>query len=83
MIMPVLYPSSATHKSDSVKLGRETDFVLAPEDPIEIPYGQKLFVLDEDRSVGDPRHPVAAIRRLGPTTMIYDEGPVCPFAKIC
>jgi len=51
VIMPVLYPSTATHKSDSVKLGRETDFVLAAEDPIEIPYGQKLFVLDEDRSV--------------------------------
>ena len=51
VLMPVLYPSTATHQRESVKLGRETDFVLAPEDPIEIPFGQKLFVLDEERSV--------------------------------
>jgi type VI secretion system protein ImpE len=51
VLMPVLYPFSAGHERDSVKLGRETDWLLAKEDPIEIPYGQKLFVLDEDRSV--------------------------------
>jgi type VI secretion system protein ImpE len=51
VLMPVLYPFSARHHSDAVKLGRETDWVSTPEDPIEIPYGQKLFVLDEDRSI--------------------------------
>jgi type VI secretion system protein ImpE len=51
VLMPVLYPSTASHQRESVKLGRETDFVLASEEPIEIPYGQKLFVLDEERSV--------------------------------
>jgi type VI secretion system protein ImpE len=51
VLMPILYPFSATHERDSVKLGRETDFVLAPVDPIQIPYGQKLFVLDEERSI--------------------------------
>ena len=57
--MPILYAFSASHERDSVKLGRETDFVLAPEDPLEIPYGQKLFVLDEDRSI-----PILEIRSL-------------------
>jgi protein involved in temperature-dependent protein secretion len=42
-----------------VKLGRETDWILSNEDPIEIPYGQKLFVLDEDRSI-----PILEIRSL-------------------
>ena len=51
VMMPILYPFSATHQRESVKLGRETDFVLAAEDPIEIPYGQKLLVLDEERSI--------------------------------
>ena len=51
VLMPILYPFSASHERDSVKLGRETDFVLAPVDPIEIPYGQKLLVLDEERSI--------------------------------
>jgi type VI secretion system protein ImpE len=59
VLMPILYPFSAKHERDSVKLGRETDFVLAPEEPIEIPYGQKLFVLDEERSV-----PILEIRSL-------------------
>jgi type VI secretion system protein ImpE len=59
VLMPVLYPFSASHERDSVKLGRETDFVLAPVDPIEIPYGQKLFVLDEDRLI-----PILEIRSL-------------------
>lgn len=51
VLMPILYPSSAAHQRDEVKLGRETDWILAKEDPIEIPYGQKLFVLDEERTV--------------------------------
>jgi type VI secretion system protein ImpE len=59
VLMPILYAFSASHERDSVKLGRETDFVLAPEDPLEIPYGQKLFVLDEDRSI-----PILEIRSL-------------------
>lgn len=59
VLMPILYPFSATHAKDAVKLGRETDWILAKEDPIEIPYGQKLFVLDEDRSI-----PILEIRSL-------------------
>jgi type VI secretion system protein ImpE len=51
VLMPILYPFSAKHEKDAVKLGRETDFVMAPEEPVEIPYGQKLFVLDEERSI--------------------------------
>jgi protein involved in temperature-dependent protein secretion len=34
-----------------VKLGRETDWVLDPVDPIDIPYGQKMLVLDGERVV--------------------------------
>ena len=44
-------PFSAAHPRDEVRLGRETDWILAKEDPLEIPYGQKLFVLDEERSI--------------------------------
>jgi len=51
VLMPMLYPASACHARDTVRLGRETDWILAKEEPIEIPYGQKLFVLDEERSV--------------------------------
>jgi type VI secretion system protein ImpE len=51
VLVPILYPFSSTHERDTVKMGRETDWVLAEEDPIEIPYGQKLFVLDEERSI--------------------------------
>ena len=66
-----------------MKLGRETDFVLSEEDPLEVPFGQKLFVLDEERSVS-----ILEIRSLEfddsrPAAMIYDEGRVCPFATIC
>jgi type VI secretion system protein ImpE len=51
VLMPIVYPFSASHPRDEVKLGRETDWTLAPEDPLSIPYGQKLFVLDEERSI--------------------------------
>jgi len=59
VLMPILYAFSASHQRDTVKLGRETDFVPAPEDSLEIPYGQKLLVLDEDRSI-----PILEIRSL-------------------
>jgi len=51
VLMPALYPFSSGHERESVKLGRETDWILAEVDPIEIPYGQKLLVLDGERSV--------------------------------
>jgi type VI secretion system protein ImpE len=51
VLMPILYPFSASHPKDEVKLGRETDWILAPEDALSIPYGQKLFVLDGERSI--------------------------------
>ena len=51
VLLPILYPFSSQHERDDVKLGRETDWVLAEEDPIEIPYGQKMLVLDGERSV--------------------------------
>jgi len=51
VLLPIVYPFSSTHERDMVKLGRETDWILAEEDPLEIPYGQKLFVLDEERSI--------------------------------
>jgi type VI secretion system protein ImpE len=59
VLLPILYPFSSGHERDAVKLGRETDWILAEVDPIEIPYGQKLFVVDEDRCV-----PILEIREL-------------------
>jgi type VI secretion system protein ImpE len=59
VLLPVLYPFSSGHTRDTVKLGRETDWILAEVDPIEIPYGQKLFVVDEDKCV-----PILEIREL-------------------
>jgi protein involved in temperature-dependent protein secretion len=58
-LLPVLYPFSSNHERDSVKLGRETDFVLAEPESVEIPFGQKLFVLDGERSI-----PILEIRSL-------------------
>jgi type VI secretion system protein ImpE len=51
VLLPIVYPFSSSHERDMVKLGRETDWVLAEVDPLEIPYGQKLFVLDGERSI--------------------------------
>lgn len=51
VLVPVLYPFSSGHEREAVKLGRETDWVLSEEDPLEIPYGQKLLVLDGERSI--------------------------------
>ncbi len=51
VLLPILYPFSSQHQRDAVKLGRETDWVLAAEEPVEIPYGRKLLVLDGNRSI--------------------------------
>lgn len=59
VLMPNLYAFSSIHPRDEVKLGRETDWILAPVDPLEIPYGQKLFILDEERSI-----PILEVRSL-------------------
>jgi type VI secretion system protein ImpE len=59
VLLPVLYPFSWTHAREDVKLGRETDWVLAEIEPVEIPYGQKIFVLDGERSI-----PILEIRSL-------------------
>jgi type VI secretion system protein ImpE len=59
VLLPALYPFSSTHERDEVKLGHETDWVLAAQDPVEIPYGQKLFVLDGARTI-----PILEIRSL-------------------
>jgi type VI secretion system protein ImpE len=69
VLAPVVYPFSSTHERDSVKLGRETDWVLSNNEPVEIPYGQKLFVLDENRAV-----PILEIRSLE----FDDAGPPAP-----
>jgi len=59
VLLPVLYPFSSSHERDEVKLGRETDWMLSDDEPLEIPFGQKLFVLDGERSV-----PMLEIRSL-------------------
>jgi type VI secretion system protein ImpE len=59
VLVPILYPFSSNHERDDVKLGRETDWILSEEDPLEIPFGQKLFVLDGERSI-----PILEIRSL-------------------
>lgn len=59
VLLPILYPFSSNHERDTVRLGRETDWVLSQEEPLEIPYGQKLLVLDGERSI-----PILEIRSL-------------------
>jgi type VI secretion system protein ImpE len=59
VLMPIVYPFSSRHQRDVVKLGRETDWILAEEDQVEIPYGQKLLVLDGNRAV-----PILEVRSL-------------------
>ena len=59
VLLPILYPFSSNHERDSVKLGRETDWVLSEEEPIDVPFGQKLLVLDGERSI-----PILQIRSL-------------------
>lgn len=43
-LLPVLYPFSYNHSNDLVRLGRET--VWEETDGTEVPYGQKMFVVD-------------------------------------
>ncbi len=45
VLLPAVYPFSATSSQDSVKLGRETDWVG------DVPFGQKLLLLDGERVV--------------------------------
>lgn len=45
VLSPVLYPFSSRHPRDSVKLGRETDWVE------DVPFGQKLFLVDGEKVV--------------------------------
>jgi type VI secretion system protein ImpE len=51
VLVPVLYPFSWRHERETVRLGRETDFVLIGEDTWETPFGQKMLVLDSERTV--------------------------------
>lgn len=52
VLVPVLHPFSWQHERDAVKLGRETDWMPpVGEDLYERPYGQKLLVLDGNRSI--------------------------------
>jgi type VI secretion system protein ImpE len=47
VMIPVLYPFSYAHSSDSVRLGRETHW-QATEGGEPIPIGQKLFLVDDE-----------------------------------
>jgi type VI secretion system protein ImpE len=71
VLLPILYPFSSQHERDDVKLGRETDWILAAEDPIEIPYGQKMLVLDGERAV-----PFLEIR-----TLEFDDAAAVPLSE--
>lgn len=59
VLLPVVYAFSSQHQRDEVKLGRETDWILSEDEPMEIPYGQKLLVLDGNRAV-----PILEVRSL-------------------
>lgn len=59
VLLPVLYPFTSSHERDSVKLGRETDWTLSESEKVDVPFGQKLFVLDGGRSV-----PILEVREL-------------------
>jgi type VI secretion system protein ImpE len=51
VLLPVLYPFSWKHDSEAVKLGRATEWVPVEGELLEIPFGQKLLVLDGERTV--------------------------------
>lgn len=51
VLIPILYPFSSKHENDMVKLGRETDWKSTGPDLYESAFGQKLVVLDGERSV--------------------------------
>ena len=70
VLLPVLYPLSSQHERDEVKLGRETDWVLPETDPVQIPYGQKMLLLDEERAV-----PYLEIRSLEFDDIVSDPQP--------
>ena len=65
VLLPVLCPLSAQHPDDTVRLGRVTDW--QETDGQEIPFGQKLLVLDGEEGV-----PFLEIRELQFAT---DESP--------
>lgn len=71
VLLPILYPFSSQHERDDVKLGRETDWILHEVDPIEIPYGQKMLVVDGERAV-----PFLEIR-----TLEFDGPPAIPLPE--
>ena len=51
VLLPILYPFSWQHERDEVKLGRETDWMMVGEEVYESTFGQKLLVLDGEKSV--------------------------------
>lgn len=57
VLIPALSPFSWKHESDEVKLGRATDW--KQEGDNLIPYGQKLFLVDDEQTV-----PILEIREL-------------------
>lgn len=71
VLLPVVYPLSSQHQRDEVKLGRETDWILSDDEPVEIPYGQKLLVLDGNRAV-----PILEVRSLE-----FDDAAPLPMAS--
>ncbi len=58
VLLPVLYPFSSRHDRDTVKLGKETDWTSSERDG-EIPFGQKLLLLDGEKVV-----PILEVRSL-------------------
>lgn len=64
ILLPILYPVSWQHPRETVRLGRETDWMASGDQ--EVPYGQKLLVLDGERIV-----PYLEIR-----TLEFDAPPV-------
>jgi type VI secretion system protein ImpE len=51
VLLPILYPFSWQHERDDVKLGRETDWLMVDDALYESTFGQKLLVLDGERSI--------------------------------
>jgi type VI secretion system protein ImpE len=59
VLLPVLYPYSWQHARDTVKLGRETDWLPDPGQTGDIPFGQRMLLLDGEREI-----PILEIRSL-------------------
>mgnify|MGYP001009151171 CR=1 FL=1 len=51
VLAPVLCPFSWKHASETVKLGRATEWVPEGEDGLEVPAGQKLLVIDGEEAI--------------------------------